>query len=66
VPHAIAHQVAGLPFFPHLISGPFHHGLVVVFGVGAGLGVIAALASLLIGGRPVKLAGDLIDPLESG
>jgi type IV secretory pathway VirB2 component (pilin) len=36
---------------PELISGPFAHGLVIVFAVSAGLAVIAGLASLLRGGR---------------
>jgi hypothetical protein len=34
-----------------LISGPFHHGLDVVFAFAAGLSVIAGLASLLRGRR---------------
>jgi MFS family permease len=48
-----AHQriLVGREFFPHLISGPFHQGLVVVFAVAAALSAIAALASLLRGER---------------
>ena len=45
--------LTGHEFFPQLISGPFHDGLVVVFIVAAGLSVLAALASLLRGGRYV-------------
>jgi hypothetical protein len=41
--------LTGRTFFPQLISGPFHHGLVVVFAFAAGLSVIAGLASLLRG-----------------
>jgi type IV secretory pathway VirB2 component (pilin) len=41
----------GREFFPNLISGPFHDGLVVVFAVAAGLAALAAVASLLRGGR---------------
>lgn len=41
--------LTGREFFPDLLSGPFHHGLVVVFGVAAALGLLAALASLLRG-----------------
>jgi MFS family permease len=37
--------LTGREFFPDLISGPFHHGLVVVFTVAAGLALLAALAS---------------------
>jgi MFS family permease len=51
-----AHSVAtltGKQFFPHLISGPFHHGLVIVFSMAIALLVIAAGASLLRGGRYV-------------
>jgi MFS family permease len=43
--------LTGRAFFPGLISGPFHHGLVVVFAVAAGLAALAGLASLLRGGR---------------
>jgi hypothetical protein len=46
--------LTGRRFFPELISGPFHHGLVIVFLVGAVLSVLAAFASLLRGGRPVE------------
>jgi MFS family permease len=51
-----AHNVAvltGTQFFPELISGPFHHGLVVVFTAAAAMAAIAALASLLRGTRRV-------------
>jgi MFS family permease len=39
-------------FFSHLISAPFHTGLVIAFAVSAGLSVLAALASLMRGERP--------------
>ena len=42
-----------MEFFPALISGPFHQGLVVVFIAAAPLSVGVALASLLRGGRSV-------------
>jgi MFS family permease len=38
--------LTGKEFFPHLISGPFHHGLVVVFLAAAGMSVVSALASV--------------------
>lgn len=44
-------MLTGKQFFPSLISAPFHHGLVVVFAVAACLAAIAAIASLLRGGR---------------
>jgi MFS family permease len=53
LPAASQRILTGRVFFPELISGPFHHGLVVVFSVAAGLAAIAAVASLLRGGRVV-------------
>jgi MFS family permease len=41
--------LTGKQFFPHLISAPFHHGLVVVFTAAAIMAVIGALISLLRG-----------------
>jgi len=45
--------LTGKQFFPQLISGPFHHGLVIVFSTAIVLLVIAAGVSLLRGGRYV-------------
>ena len=53
LPTASQQTLTGRQFFPSLLSGPFHHGLIVVFAVAAALAVIAALASLLRGGRYV-------------
>jgi MFS family permease len=50
--------LTGREYFPHLISGPFHHGLMVVFAVAAALAALAAVASLLRGGRYVHVAAD--------
>jgi MFS family permease len=47
-----AHNVAALTgrqFFPHLISAPFHHGLVIVFTAAAIMSLAGALVSLLRG-----------------
>jgi hypothetical protein len=41
--------ITGRDFFPSLISGPFHHGLTVVFGASIILAALAALASLARG-----------------
>jgi MFS family permease len=41
--------LTGREFFPDLISGPFHDGLVLVFAVSAVLGLIAAIVSLTRG-----------------
>ena len=46
--------VTGKTFFPNLISGPFHHGLTIVFATAAAMGLLAALASLLRGTTPTK------------
>jgi MFS family permease len=51
LPAAAQQTITGREFFPDLISGPFRHGLVVVFVVAASLAALAALASLLRGGR---------------
>jgi len=50
------HVLTGTRFFPDLIAGPFHDGLIVVFTVAAALSVVAAVASLLRGGRYVEPA----------
>ncbi|WP_328315697.1 MFS transporter [Streptomyces sp. NBC_00388] len=44
--------LTGREFFPALISGPFHSGLVIVFAFGATLALLAAIASLLRGASP--------------
>jgi len=43
--------LTGRHFFPALISGPFHHGLVMVLAAATALAATAAVASLLRGGR---------------
>jgi len=50
--HLPAHNVqvlTGRQFFPHLISAPFHHGLVIVFTAAAVMSIAGALVSLLRG-----------------
>jgi len=47
-----AHNVAlltGRQFFPHLISGPFHHGLMIVFTAAAVMSIAGATVSWLRG-----------------
>jgi hypothetical protein len=41
--------LTGHTFFPRLVSGPFHHGLTIVFAVAAGMAVVSAAASALRG-----------------
>jgi MFS family permease len=50
VPAADAAELTGKTFFPQLVSGPFHDGLVVVFAAAAVMMVIGAVASVLTGG----------------
>src|SRR3954471_14233626 len=49
LPPANAAKLTGLQFFPQLIAGPFHDGLVIVFWLAIAMAVIGALASLLSG-----------------
>jgi MFS family permease len=49
-----AHNAAvltGNQFFPQLIAGPFHHGLVIVFSAAAAMSLVGATVSLLRGGQ---------------
>ncbi|HST85467.1 MAG TPA: MFS transporter [Kineosporiaceae bacterium] len=50
LPAADAADLTGKTFFPQLVSGPFHDGLVVVFTAAALMMVIGAIASMLTGG----------------
>jgi MFS family permease len=43
--------LTGKAFFPQLVSGPFHHGLVLVFSSAATMAAIAAVGSALRGSR---------------
>jgi hypothetical protein len=56
LPAAARQTLTGREYFPGLISGPFQHGLVIVFVLAA----LAALASALRGARPPQPTG--IDP----
>ncbi|MFF7638280.1 MFS transporter [Kitasatospora sp. NPDC008050] len=49
LPASNAQTLTGTRFFPELVSGPFHHGLVTVFGAAAVMALIGALASALRG-----------------
>jgi MFS family permease len=57
VPHpgagANTSQIYGQQFFPHLISAPFRHGLLIAFSAAIIMLVIAAAASLMRGERYV-------------
>ncbi|HEX2809420.1 MAG TPA: MFS transporter [Kineosporiaceae bacterium] len=49
LPAADSATLTGTTFFPHLISGPFHSGLVVVFVAAAVMMLIGAVASIFTG-----------------
>jgi MFS family permease len=49
LPARNAATLTGNRFFPTLISGPFHHGLMIVFTAAACMSVVGAFASLLRG-----------------
>jgi MFS family permease len=53
LPAAQVNVLTGKQFFPQLLTGPFHHGLVIVFSMAIAVLVIAAGASLMRGGRYV-------------
>ncbi|WP_408637588.1 MFS transporter [Nocardia terpenica] len=50
-PGVHADVLTGQQFFPHLISGPFHSGLVVVFLAAAVMMLIGAVSSWFAGGK---------------
>ena len=57
LPAAQRDRLTGKEFFPHLISGPVHQGLLVVFSAAALMMVVGAVASLLDGGKPRRSGG---------
>jgi MFS family permease len=65
LPAQNAAALTGLEFFPRLISGPFHDGLVIVFWLAIAMAVVGALASLLRGGQVTPAAGTRDDELAA-
>jgi len=51
LPASQAHELTGRSFFPQLISGPFHSALVYAFVFAAAACLVAAVASLMRGGK---------------
>ncbi|HKT03012.1 MAG TPA: MFS transporter [Rugosimonospora sp.] len=49
LPASSVRALTGKEFFPQLVSGPFHHGLITVFSVAAAMALVGALASALRG-----------------
>jgi MFS family permease len=65
LPAGNAAELTGLEFFPRLISGPFHDGLVIVFWLAIAMTVLGALVSLLRG-RPAPAERDDVMAREPG
>jgi hypothetical protein len=51
LPPSQAHTLTGRAFFPHLISSPFHTALTYAFVFAVAACLVAAVASLLRGGK---------------
>ncbi|MFL6156616.1 MAG: MFS transporter [Marmoricola sp.] len=66
IPASQAKVLTGKEFFPHLISGPFHQGLVIVFLAAAGMMVVAAVASWSAGGRYVHVEEPALSDADAG
>src|SRR4051812_374339 len=66
LPAANAHTLTGREFFPNLISGPFHDGLVIVFWLAIAMALVGALASLATprSARPARPAPKDLTTLE--
>ena len=60
--------LTGHTFFPNLISGPFHHGLIIVFSMAIAMSLIGAVASLFRGTKYVHqdepVAVDSREPVQ--
>jgi MFS family permease len=65
LPAADRNTLTGHSFFPHLISQPFHTGLVVVFAMAIAMSVVGALASLLRGGKYVHVDRPVEQPEDT-
>ncbi len=65
LPADSAANLTGREFFPHLISSPFHDGLSIVFTLAIVMGVVAAAASLIRGGRSTAPTDDITEAAEA-
>ena len=63
LPAADAATLTGRQFFPSLISGPFHHGLMIVFTAAALMAVCGAAVSWMRGKKPAA-SQELSEPVE--
>jgi EmrB/QacA subfamily drug resistance transporter len=64
LPAARQATITGHAFFPGLISGPFHHGLSVVFTFALAVCLVAAAASWLRGGARAQAANRGTEPRQ--
>ena len=67
LPPGQAHELTGRSFFPQLISGPFHTALVYAFVFAIACCLVAAVASLLRGGKyhhELHASATGIEPVE--
>jgi hypothetical protein len=55
LPAANQATLTGKEFFPHLMTAPFHHGLVIVFSAAALMTLAGAFFSSIRGGRYVHV-----------
>ncbi len=58
--------LTGRTFFPSLISGPFHHGLMIVFTAAALMALIGAAVSWMRGGKPELELPSATEPTMAG
>ena len=58
------HVLTGKSFFPSLIESPFHHGLLIVFGLAIAMSVIGAIFSALRGSRFVYSEHEIAERLD--
>ena len=65
LPAGNAATLTGRQFFPTLISGPFHHGLMIVFTAAAIMAVTGAIVSLLRG-KPARVEEARAHSLQNG
>jgi hypothetical protein len=68
LPPAQAHELTGRSFFPQLISGPFHTALVYAFVFAIACCMVAAVASLLRGGKyhhELHASATGVEPVEA-
>jgi MFS family permease len=66
IPAAQAKVLTGKEFFPDLISGPFHSGLIIVFLAAAGMMLVAAAASWSAGGKYVHVDEPTLSDADAG